>query len=71
MQETDVKKDFIQEYYEALPFSNKGRFILWIQTQTNRSYCTVYLKIRKGRWSPLERDAVGRYIKEHPINPES
>lgn len=52
------EKNFILEFYEGLPFGNKGVFVNHIAKLTGFTSTGVRNKIRDNRWTPLERNAV-------------
>lgn len=52
------EKNFILEFYEGLPFGNKGVFVNHIAKLTGFTSTGVRNKIRENRWTPLERNAV-------------
>lgn len=56
------EKNFILEFYEGLPFGNKGVFVNHIAKLTGFTSTGVRNKIRDNRWTPLERNAVAQLM---------
>lgn len=53
----------ISDYYNSLPYKEKGKFIIAICEICGLGHSTVQKKLKKG-FKPLEEKAVIKYINE-------
>lgn len=64
MKTKEKKQNEINDFYQRLGRSEKGRFLLWLQIKTELSQGTVLSRIKDNGWRQIERDIISQGISD-------